>query len=205
MAEQHPQDRYPDKQEDVFGRIVHDYQEKIINTCYRFVHQQQDAEDVAQEVFIEVYRSLDAFQGKAALSTWIYRIAVTKSLDYLRKKGRKKRFGHLRRFLGFEDDRGEQTFEPQDPSTSVDRLEQQERAAILQQAVAALPENQRVAITLNKYEALSYAEVARVMDTTVSSVESLIHRAKKNLHKRLARYYDEKLSKNPQDGASDDV
>jgi RNA polymerase sigma-70 factor, ECF subfamily len=191
-------DQDPDASEDSFGQLVNNYQEKVINTCYGFVHNLQDAEDVAQEVFIEVYRALDSFKGQSALYTWVYRIAVNKSLDFVRKRGRKKRFGHLKRFLGFEDEHDDRPFDQADTATPLDTLQQQERAAILHQAIAALPEKQQVALTLHKFEGLAHTEVARIMETTVSSVESLLHRAKKNLHKRLSNYYDEKIPNGPQ-------
>lgn len=178
-------------QADAYEELIETFQDKVINTCYRFVHNAQDAEDVAQEVFIEVIQSIASFRSEAKLSTWVYRVAVTRSLDFVRKKTRKKRLGHLKRMMGFQDEEGEHPYEPEDSAQPTDSLEQQERAAILRDAVATLPENQRVAITLNQYEGLNYTDVAGIMGTTVSAVESLLHRAKKNLRKRLTRYYDE--------------
>lgn len=178
---------------EAFDQLLATYQDRIVNTCYRFVHHVSDAEDVAQEVFIEVIQSIARFRGEAKLSTWIYRVAVTKALDFMRKKSRKKRLGHLKQILGMQTEEGLPAFEPEDRSEPAQTLEQQERSAILAQAVAALPDGQRVAITLNQYEGLSYAEVAEIMKTTVSAVESLLFRAKKNLRKRLQRYYDEIL------------
>ncbi|MFC1764571.1 RNA polymerase sigma factor [Planctomycetota bacterium] len=176
---------------EAFERLIETYQDQVLNTCYRFVQNHQDAEDVAQEVFIEVIKSIEGFRGDAKLSTWIYRVATTRALDFVRKKNRKKRFGHLKRMLGFQDDEGRRSFEPEDSQQPVEDLERQERATILQQAVASLPDNQRAAITLNQYEGLSCTEVADIMGTTVSAVESLLFRAKKNLRKQLYHYYDE--------------
>jgi len=178
-----------------FESFVLAFQERILNTCYRFVNNVQDAEDIAQNVFLEVYQSIHEFRGQSSLSTWTYRIATTKSLDYVRRMNRKKRLGHLKRLFLPKNQENQTSFEPEDSSTPAHTLEQTEQSALLNQAVAALPDNQRVAITLNKYEELSYTEVAEIMKTTVSAVESLIHRAKKNLQKRLYRYYDENLEK----------
>ena len=75
-----------------FKSLVEIHQEKVRNTCFRFVKNSEDADDVAQEVFIQVYESLDKFRNEAEISTWIFRIAVNKSLDFLRRKKRKKRF-----------------------------------------------------------------------------------------------------------------
>ena len=87
----------------LFRSLVAEHQEMVINTCYRFVFNREDAEDIAQDVFIEVFRSLEQFREESKLSTWIYRIAVTKSLDHLRHLKRKKRFSSLKRIVGFED------------------------------------------------------------------------------------------------------
>ena len=74
-----------------FSELVRLYSNRVINTCYRFLLDKEDAEDVSQEVFIEVFQSIGSFRGDAKLSTWIYRIAVTRSLDEIKKRNRKKR------------------------------------------------------------------------------------------------------------------
>ena len=76
---------------EAFKKLVDLYQVHVLNTCYRFVLNREDSEDIAQEVFVEVYRSMAKFEGKSKLSTWIYQIAVNKSLDFIRKERRKKR------------------------------------------------------------------------------------------------------------------
>jgi len=176
---------------EAFKKLVEHYQNKVINTCYGFLHNKEDAEDVAQEVFIEIYQSIAGFREEAKLSTWIYRISVTKSLDFIRKKTRKKRFGHIRNILGLNR-QVEQIPAPPgaNPETN---LEHQERARILQEAVDSLAENQKIAITLSKYDGFSNKEIAGIMGTSVSSVEALIHRAKKNLQKKLYQYYKKHL------------
>jgi RNA polymerase sigma-70 factor (ECF subfamily) len=173
---------------DAFRSLVEEYQGKVVNICYRFLGNEEDAEDVAQEVFVEVYRSISRFRGDSRLSTWVYRIATTKSLDAVRRKRRKKRFGKMLRLFRVAGSQEEAIPIPH-YDTPEKRLEDKERAEILRKAVESLAESQRVAITLNKYEGLSYTEVAEVMGTTVSSVESLIHRAKKNLERKLHAYF----------------
>lgn len=176
---------------EAFKELVYQYQDRVLNTCYRFLHNKEDAEDMAQEVFIEVYKSLPRFRGEAQLSTWIYRIAVTKSLDFLRKKRRKKRFGQILLFIGGKEVLNEI---PAPLSTNPQKnLEDREREKILQQAVDSLAENQKIAVTLNKYEEFSYKEIAEIMGMTLSSVESLIHRGMKNLNKKLSRFYERNL------------
>lgn len=73
-----------------FNQIVHNYKDRILNVCYRFVLNKEDAEDLTQEVFIEIYKSFGSFKGDSGIYTWIYRIAVNKSLDFLRKNKRQK-------------------------------------------------------------------------------------------------------------------
>jgi len=175
----------------VFKELVDLHRNRVLNVCYRFLHNRADAEDVAQDVFVEVYRSLPEFRGGAQLSTWIYRIAVTKSLDLIRRRNRKKRFGIFHAPLRMEA-LVEQVPAPRSFSP-IARLEDRERSRILQQAVDSLPESQKTAITLSKYEGVSYHEIADIMGTTVSSVESLIHRGMENLRKKLYRYYRRNL------------
>lgn len=180
---------------DAFEQLVEEHQDKLINTCYRFVHSKQDAEDVAQEVFLEVYQSIRGFRGQNKLSSWIYRIAVTKSLDFVRRGNRKKRAGQFKRVLGWANDEGQADIEPEESRTALDELTEKERAEILQKAVDALPENQRTAINLHNYQGFRYTEVAQIMETSVSSVESLLHRARKNLEKRLSHYFSRNFDK----------
>jgi len=169
-----------------FKIIVEAWQDMVYNTSLGIVQNPEDAEDVAQEVFVQVYESVGQFKGDSKVSTWIYRIAVTKSLDHLRKKKRKKRFAFLQSLFGVNEE--EVRHEPDFHHPGV-TLENKENAAVLFQAIEKLPDNQKIAFTLHKLEGLSYQEVAEVMESTVSSVESLMHRAKGNLKKYLTEYY----------------
>ncbi len=174
-----------------FKGLVDRFREQVVNTCFRFLANKEDAEDTAQEVFIEVLRSASGFREEASLSTWIHRIAVSKSLDFIRKCKRQKRMGLVRQILRLEDV-AEGIPAPRSASPDAN-LENQERIHILNQAMDTLPENQRVAITLSKYDVFSNQEVAEIMATSVSAVEALIHRAKQNLKKKLYRYYERSL------------
>lgn len=180
---------------EAFDALIAEYQDHVVNTCARFVHNLEDAEDVAQNVFVEVYQSVGRFRGQSKLSTWIYRIAVTKSLDYVRKMNRKKRMGKVKRLFGVDSGEPQVLIDPPDQAPSPpETLEQRERSALLDQAVKKLPENQRTAIILTQYEQLSQAEVSQIMGNTVSAVESLIHRAKNNLRSHLKTVYENKLA-----------
>lgn len=176
--------------EAAFRMLVETWQNLVYNTALGIVQNAEDAEDIAQEVFVQAFQSIGSFKGESKLSTWLYRIAVTKSLDLERRKKRKKRFAFVRSIFG---EQNEVLVNPPDFHHPGISLDNKEDAAVLFRAISALPENQRVAFTLNKVEGLSYQEVSEVMKTTVSSVESLMHRAKNNLRKMLEDYYKTRL------------
>jgi RNA polymerase sigma factor (sigma-70 family) len=170
-----------------FDDLVTNNQVRIYNACLGVLRDPEDAEDVAQEVFVEVYRSIGGFKGESKLSTWMYRIAMTKSLDLLRGKKRKKRFAFVKSL--FSADSNTPSFDPPDFIHPGVILENKEMAGYLLKAIDELPANQKVAFTLHKIEGLSYQEISEVMETTVSSVESLLFRAKQNLKDLLSEYY----------------
>ena len=179
--------------EGAFKSLVANYQDLVYNTALGIVQNSEDAEDVAQEVFIQVYRSIDQFKGDARLSTWIYRITTTKALDHIRSRKRKKRFAFITSLFGPNDELVHEPVDFQHPGVTLDRKEQ---AALLFKMIDQLPENQKVAFTLHKTEELSYQEIADVMQLSVSAVESLLFRARQNLRKLLEKYYQQN---NPQD------
>ena len=166
--------------EQAFKQLVTKYQDMVYNTALGLLQHQSDAEDIAQEVFIQVYRSIHQFKGEAALSTWLYRIAVTKSLDFLRSKKRKKRFGFISSIFGHDN---QPLYEPPDFHHPGVTLDKKEDAALLFKLIDQLPENQKTAFVLNKLEDLAYAEIATIMKTTESAVDSLLQRARQNLRK----------------------
>jgi RNA polymerase sigma factor (sigma-70 family) len=170
--------------ESAFKYLVDNYKDRVFNTAIGIVQNAEDAEDVAQEVFIQVYRSIHNFKGESKLSTWLYRIATTRSLDLLRSRKSKKRFGFIQRLFG---DGNEPLYEIPDFNHPGVALDRKENAAKLFKAISQLPENQKTAFTLHKLEDLSYQEVSEVMQTSVAAVESLMHRAKQNLRKMLEK------------------
>lgn len=169
--------------------VVDTYQRSVLNCCFRFVGSRETAEDLTQEVFMEVHRSIRAFRSEARLSTWLYRIAITKSLDHIKRTKRRKRFGILERILPGETPDALAS----DLPGPHQQLENEDRRRVLAWALASLPENQRVAFTLSKEDALSHNEVATILGTTIPAVESLIVRAKANLRKKLHVYYSKHL------------
>ncbi|MFY0601439.1 MAG: RNA polymerase sigma factor [Cyclobacteriaceae bacterium] len=171
--------------EEEFKHIVIKYQDRVYNTCLGFFHNEEDAEDLAQEVFIEVHKSYDTFLAKAQLGTWVYKIAVNKCLEEIRKRKSEKRGGSETQVELSEQRSGVSDYHP---GIS---LENKERATVLMRAIDLLPESQRAAFTLSKIEGLSYEEIGKVMDKSISSIESLLHRAKSGLQKLLKSYYEE--------------
>jgi RNA polymerase sigma-70 factor (ECF subfamily) len=173
--------------ESAFKKIVETWQDMVYNTAIGILQNAEDAEDVAQEVFVQVYESIKGFKAESKLSTWLYRITVSKSLDHLRKKKRKKRFAYIQSIFGANNEMVVDKPDFHHPGVTLDN---KERAAVLFEAIAQLPTNQKIAFTLNKLEGLSYQEISEVMNTSISSVESLIHRAKNNLRKLLTKHYE---------------
>lgn len=170
-----------------FKVLVETRQSLVFNTVIGFLQNAEDAEDVTQDVFVKIFESISQFKGESALSTWVYRVAVTTALEFLRRKKRKKRFGFLSPILG---ENNEPTLELPDFNHPGVTLDNREKSAMLFKAIRELPENQQTAFVLNKVEGLSYQEVAEVMKTSLSAVESLLHRAKTNLKELLKNFYN---------------
>jgi RNA polymerase sigma factor (sigma-70 family) len=160
---------------------VEHYKDKIFNTVSNIVQDEDEADDCSQEVFIKVYESIGGFKGESALGTWIYRIAVTKSLDNLRKKKSRSKLQTLLPWWMPEEKRStESSFNH--PGVL---LENKEKAAVLFKALGSLPDKQKTAFTLIRIQGMSYAEVCDIMGQGVKAVESLVSRAKENLEKKL--------------------
>lgn len=173
---------------DAFGEFVSRYRDQVIRICRGYLGSVEDAEDVAQDVFLEFYRSLHRFRGESQLSTWLFRIAITRSLNYIRDN--RKRF----RVYRSTESSGEDILlgSPVEEMADTKLIDEDHRIA-LHNAIDALPDKQKTAFILNKYQDLSYHEIAEVMETTHSSVESLLFRAKQNLQKSLSDYFEKNL------------
>jgi len=178
------------KNKDAFKEMVLKYQTLVINICYGFVHNQDDAQDIAQEVFIELYKSIEKFRQESKLSTWIYRISVNKSLNFIRDN-KKNSWLHSLDLLFEKDIASNEGFHDSDNPETL--MEEDEKSSILYKTIDELPENQKISFVLNKFENLSYKEISEVMKISLSSVESLIFRAKKNLQAKLIGYYKKKF------------
>lgn len=182
MVEQEIIEQLRNGDETAFKELVNLYQQKVFNTALNFLQNQHDAEDIAQEVFIQVYHSIKQFKGNARLSTWLYRITITKCLDHLRSKKRKKRFAFISSLFSEKNDLLYEAPDFEHPGVQLDRKED---AAILFKLINTLPESQKTAFLLNKIDALSYGEIALIMKISESAVDSLLQRARQNLRKKI--------------------
>jgi RNA polymerase sigma-70 factor (ECF subfamily) len=172
-----------DGDQEAFRIFVDAHKNKVLRICFGFVRNREEAEDIAQEVFFKVYRGASGFRGRSAVSTWLYRITVNCSLNHIRKAKSKAWPAWTNPSVGADElDYIAGSDEPADLA-----LERHERRKLLRDALDKLPHNQRTAFTLHGIEGLSYEEISRIMDCSLSAVESRIHRAKLNLKKHLTR------------------
>lgn len=174
-----------------FTKLVDQWQDMVFNTAVGIVQNEDDADDITQDVFIQVYQSVSSFKGESKFSTWLYRIVITKSLDHLKKKKRKKRFGFVQSLFGNNSDEEIHPTEFNHPGVLI---ENKERAAELFNAMQQLPDNQRIAFTLHRLEGQKHQEIAAIMNLSVTAIESLIARAKGNLRQLLKDYYEKNIA-----------
>ncbi len=168
--------------EAAFRQLVEQYQNRIYRTVLALLRSPEEAEDVAQEVFVEVYQTIDRFRGEAALSTWLYRLATSQALKHRQRAKAQKRFAYFTSLLGFDN---QVLHEPADHAHPQAQLEGQQQVTLLLTHIARLPDQQQVAFTLRHEQELSYEEIAAVLRTTVPAVESLLFRARKTLRNHL--------------------
>tara|TARA_R110002050_G_scaffold4573_1_gene22043 strand:+ start:27744 stop:28322 length:579 start_codon:yes stop_codon:yes gene_type:complete len=171
-----------------YGKLIDDFQQKVFVTCISFVPNKEDAEDIAQDVFVEVFNSIHKFKGNSKLSTWIYKITTNKCLEFIRKRNTKKRFAFMQSLFGNEIpiDKSSYFTEMNHPGIL---LENKEKSEILFKAINQLPEAQKVVFSLSKVDGMSYQEICDITEKSLSSVESLMFRAKKNLQDSLENFY----------------
>ncbi len=174
-----------------FRELVERYKLSVLNLCLRFTNNKEDAEDLAQDVFIRIFQAAPGYEVKAAFTTWLYRITVNHCLNYQRRK----KILHF-----FPLDHGKDSYHQSQrhlPDFAAKErpdadFEKKEVQKYVQQAIQCLPENQKTVLILYRYHDLSYKEIAEVLDTTVSAVESRLHRAKENLRKKLSFMAEER-------------
>lgn len=175
------------KRLDNFTSIYQDYKQLVYNVTLQYLQNTEDAEEVLQDVFIKVHQSLGKFENNSTLKTWIYRITINQSLDFIKKKNSKKRFFIFGRKSDSEQEVNNfSTFEH--PGIL---MENKEDAKILFDVINTLPENQKTAFILSKIDGLTNPEISEIMEMSISSIESLLFRAKKSLQEKLSTKFKE--------------
>lgn len=173
--------------ESCFEQLVERHKNRVFYLAYRFLGSYQEAEDVAQEVFIKIYHARNSYKPKAKFTTWLYIICKNTCLKELRKN-KPNTVSLDDTFKLAEDDVTQQIADPHTPSP-LDSMLNDERAVVVKQAIDSLPDNQRIALILSRFDQLSYEESAKVMGCSMKAVKSLLHRAKINLKEKLADYF----------------
>ncbi len=169
--------------------LVSLYSDHIYNVCMSYVFNASDAEELTQDVFMSCINNISKFKEKSSLKTWLYRIAVNKSLDFIKHKNRKKRFGHIIPLFN-KDEQGE-IYEPIEWHHPGIQLETQEQMEALYRAIHSLPDRQKTVLILMKIDGRSQKETGAIMNLKTKAVESLLQRAKNSLRIKLSEIYDD--------------
>jgi RNA polymerase sigma-70 factor (ECF subfamily) len=178
-----------DGEKNAFNKLVMRHQDRVFNLCYRFFGDYHEANDMAQEIFIKVYRSLETFRFQSGFSTWLYRIAVntcrnrSKSLDYRLKK-------MMRSFNGKNNPEKDETEQeiPDETASPIRKLEEKEIAVQVQKAIHALTGDKKTVVILRDIQGLSYEEIAGITGFSLGTVKSKLSRARLELRKKLERF-----------------
>ena len=167
-----------------FNYLVEKYHRSMVNFLYRMVHNQSVAEELAQEVFLRVYRSRESYRAEAKFTTWLYRIATNLAVNHARDTRHERNAQSV--YLDAPDEETGTTPEVADDRPSVEqRLLKDERMAMIRKHVMALPERQRMAVLMHKYQGLDYKQIGEVLKLSESATKSLLFRAYQTLRERL--------------------
>ena len=170
-----------------FEKLYNQYSILVYNLALNYLQNIEDAEEITQDVFIQINNSISKFQEKSSLKTWIYRITINKCLDFIKHKNSQKRF-----FIFGKKSQNE--FEIENVSNFEHPgilLENKEKSKLLFEIINKLGENQKTAFLLSKIDGLSNSEISEIMKLSISSVESLIFRAKSTLKEKISNKFEE--------------
>src|SRR5689334_16008624 len=171
-----------------FGELVELYQHRLVTVMHHLVGSKEEAEDLAQEVFLRVYRVRKKYHPRAKFSTWLFTIANNLALNTLRSRQRKPSIPLNVRDSGPLGPRPAEQLVHDRANQPMQHMQQRELAGVVQKALEGLNERQRMAVVLNKFEDMNYAEIAEVMSLTTKAVKSLLSRARDNLREALKAY-----------------
>jgi RNA polymerase sigma-70 factor (ECF subfamily) len=166
-----------------FEHLVERHQRLVIGTVTRMLGNSSDAEDIAQQVFVRVWRSAKRYVPRAKFTTWLLKITRNLVFNELRRRSR-----HAQVSLQSETEEEERPIRDEHATAPDASLLEQELQTAIDAAIARLPETQRMAVILRRYEELSYEEIAETLDQSVSAVKSLLFRARTELRESLSRY-----------------
>jgi RNA polymerase sigma-70 factor, ECF subfamily len=172
---------------EAFAELVEKYKQPVMNFIYRSLRDETEAEDLAQKVFLQVYKSRSRYKQTAKFSTWLFTIARNLCLNELRRRSR-HRAESLEETHGEHDDQPQRQYEDKKNFLPAETLLHGELAQKIEEVLTELPENQRTAILLCRQEDLSYEEIARVLGCSLSATKSLIHRGREVLKQKLKPY-----------------
>ena len=170
-----------------FKQLVQKHQRTVTGIIYRYTGNHNEVEDLAQDIFLKIYKAANSYVPRAQFKTWLYKVVANHCLNFFRSQKRKPFISSLDQSLAEEYNPHIQRTEEQQKQPEL-ILQQQELHTALKSALSELPERQRMAIILHRFEGLSYKEIATVMGSSLSSVESLIFRAMNNLKEKLSPY-----------------
>lgn len=178
--------RLKDRDERAFSMLIEEQGDRVFNLCFRMLGNRQEAEDLAQEVFITVFKSVDSFRGDSKLSTWLYRIASNLSKNRIKYLARR----HDRSKVEFDEgvDRNaanDALTSPKQEKRPDENMEGQQLEQIMQKAISELEEDHRILIVLRDIEELSYEEICEITDLAQGTVKSRLHRARLALRKKM--------------------
>lgn len=170
----------------VFSEIYNQHKVLVYNVALNYLQNIEDAEEITQDVFVQVYQSLSEFKSNSTIKTWLYRITINKSLDFIKHKKSAKRFF----IFGKKSENENEINNLSNFEHPGIVIENKENAQILFQSINELTENQKTAFILSKLDGLSNPEIAEIMNISISSVESLIFRAKASLKEKLSAKFE---------------
>ena len=179
--------RFKEGDREAYSEVVRRYQNRVFSMCLRWMGSRSIAEEVAQDVFLALFKALPRFRGDAQLSTWVYRVTVNhcKNRDLYRRRRAHGRHDSIHGSRD-DDDAPVRQYADEGPGTE-SRTHQSEASALLQEALNALDEDQRQIIVLRDVEDLSYEEIAEILELPKGTVKSRLHRARHELARKLGR------------------